>query len=116
MPIGSIGDFEKILNFFENFAPRFPEKEVRELRLALSFETRESMLEFSTYTLNRAPRGHPQREVRIQIYGAWGRGPNREIFVTSLTSAQEVDHRIDGMIERLERIRAEAKAKLEENA
>jgi len=28
---------------------------------------------------------------------------------------QEVDYRIDGMIERLERIRAEANAKLEEN-
>ena len=32
------------------------------------------------------------------------------------TLPQEVDHRIDGMVKRLEQIRAEAKAKLKENA
>ena len=73
------------------------------------------MLGFSTYIVNRPFQGHPRPEVRIQIYGTWGRGPNREIFVTSLSSPQEVDYRIDGMIELLERVRAEAKARLEEN-
>jgi hypothetical protein len=73
------------------------------------------MLEFSTHMVNRPFRGHSRPEVCIQIYGTWGRGPYGKILVTSLTSAQEVDHRIDGMIERLERVRAEAKARLEEN-
>ena len=73
------------------------------------------MLGFSTYAVNRPFQGHPRREVRIHIHGTWGPGPNRDIFVTSLSSPQEVDHRIDGMIELLERVRAEAKARLEEN-
>jgi hypothetical protein len=73
------------------------------------------MLGFSTYVMNQPFQGHPRREVRIHIHGTWGPGPNREIFVTSLSSSQEVDHRIDGMIELLERVRVDAKARLEEN-
>jgi hypothetical protein len=73
------------------------------------------MLGFSTYVVNRPFQGHPRREVCIHIHGTWGPGPNKEIFVTSLSSLQEVDHQIDGMIELLERVRVEAKARLEEN-
>ena len=75
------------------------------------------MLDFCTYIENTAPEGFPAKlAVKIHMFGYWGRGPNGEKLVTpDLISATEVDHYINQIIQALERVRIEAKAKLEEN-
>jgi hypothetical protein len=75
------------------------------------------MLQFCTYTINKAPEGFPPKlEVKIQMFGEWGLGPNGEKLVTpSLISTEEVNYWISGIIKNLESVRLEARAKLEEN-
>ena len=75
------------------------------------------MLEFSTFIRNQAPEGFPaQLEVRVHMFGGWGVGEKGEMLVTPwLNSAAEVDCHMDQLISALERLRVEAKAKLEEN-
>lgn len=75
------------------------------------------MLEFSTYIQNNAPRDSSAHlELRIHMFGGWGIGPKGEKLITpGMISAEEVDHHINNIIQALECIRLEAKAKLEEN-
>lgn len=75
------------------------------------------MLEFTTYIRNQAPEGFPaQLEVRVQLFGGHGIGPRGEMLVTPwLAKSIEVDRYVDQMIRDMERLRLEAKAKLEEN-
>ena len=75
------------------------------------------MPEFSTYIRNQAAEGFPaQLEVRLHMFGGCGVGEKDEMLVTPwLNSAAEVDCHIDQLIRALERLRLEAKAKLEEN-
>lgn len=74
------------------------------------------MLEFSTYIENRGSPPHAQLHVRIHMFGGWGVGPKGEMLITPpLLMDYEVDHHINQIIAGLERVRLEAKAKLEEN-
>ena len=75
------------------------------------------MLEFTTYIENKAPEGSlAQLEVRIHMYGGWGEGLQGEMLITpGLICATEVDYYVDRLIEALQRVRIEAKAKLGEN-
>lgn len=75
------------------------------------------MIGFTTYIENKAPEGSPANlEVRIQTFVEGGIGPKGETFITpGLNCAEEVDYHIDRAIASLDRVRIEAKAKLEEN-
>ena len=75
------------------------------------------MLEFCTYIKNKAPEGFPSKlGIKIHMFGDWGLGPKGEKLVTpNLIYAVEVDYWINRTIQSLERVRIEAKAKLEKN-
>jgi hypothetical protein len=77
------------------------------------------MFEFCTTERNVAPPGADMAvlEVRIELIGGHARSLDGRIFATPfMITKREVDEEIDGMIARLERVRIEAKNRLEENA
>ena len=75
------------------------------------------MFEFCTHERNIAPPGaDAQLEVQIQLLGGHGESLSGRIFATPfMISDEEVDYQIDQIIEGLNRVRDEAKARLSEN-
>ena len=75
------------------------------------------MLDFYTYAYNTMPADFPPKlYLRIGMLADGGRGDRGERLITpEMRCVSEVDEYINRIISALERVRREAKAKLEEN-
>ncbi len=75
------------------------------------------MLDFCTHDINMAPPGcDAVLQVRIQMIGDFETDSAGNLFATpDLVTDAEIDFYIDRIIENLQRVKAEAKARLSEN-